>query len=826
MPSSPYLAVLLYILDVSVGSASNSKVVRTDVHPTTLKSPSENVTACGEVHIGRQFTLTSPNYPKNYSANLDCHYLLKGPHCPTYYQFEFVNFSVEGSENCAKDRFVVGDQDVLCGNKNKTKAYFAVDGSLHVRFKTDENGSGSGYLIRVIRRVCEKILKNVAEATKNETKDTTHERTKSSVPSIQSRMFIPKIEETKSHCCGTVYSSKRFVLTSPNFPYTLNKKTECSFEIHKANNNICRLRLNFLFFWISYTDRNNCPYGYLEIDGKYICGCNSDLKLTTAFGDSSVKTLKFKTEGHSENFNTGFVIEVIQDECPKKYSPENVLTLVRNGTHYKLYNDQINRVAWPSDAQNFVEKLQLINERTEILDEDQSVIFKDHPKVVKSIYVFAAPEYNDFAPSYQDKEGTTYLDLSSVNSVLTNTNYYQCLGWNQMQYKVLNAKYGKVLTCPRNDENDAISVGERDCVDLSYVSGYFRSPGYPCYYPKNLNVCYRLKKQPGYCTIKVFVQDFQIENSFHCTKDYFLLANGEKHCGNSLNKASWLIDLRNKDYEDMIFVTDGYYCARGFSGVYQQIACQDEFPVHPVDTTTAPIIPTTPANDYCNKIISQKSFTMEVNGDHKICTFSVQKFDKNVCKINFYLEKFDLVCGVESLLIDGTMYCGHLSGRIVKVNVNNTSTNIVFRSTLERKFDDLRFKIRGEQISDDCLFIGVPDVQRLVNKEPEIIKLSAETSLSEEEFQKNSKYLIAFVNKNFKDICGIVTNSTMELPSSFCEILTKNHNATKCVPLRDKVTPNVPYQTKKLGIELQNKKVVKEIQEVEIREIDCDNLQL
>lgn len=78
----------------------------------------------------------------------------------------------------------------------------------------------------------------------------------------------------------------------------------------------------------------------------------------------------------------------------------------------------------------------------------------------------------------------------------------------------------------------------------------------------------------------------------------------------------------------MIFVTDDYYCARGFSGVYQQIACQDEFPAQPVDTTTSPIIPTTPVHDYCNKIINEKSFAMEINEDRKMCTFTVQKYGK------------------------------------------------------------------------------------------------------------------------------------------------------------------------------------------------------
>lgn len=265
----------------------------------------------------------------------------------------------------------------------------------------------------------------------------------------------------------------------------MNKKSECSFEIHKANDDICRLRLNFLFFWIGHTDRNNCPYGYFEIDGKYICGCNSNLKLTAAFGASKVKTFKFKTESHYQSYNSGFVIEVIQDDCPKKYSPEAANKISSNNTdHYQIHNDEINRVAWPRDDQNLIEKLQLINERTEIIDDGKGGLFETNPKIIKSIYVFAAPEYND-------KEQTTFLDLNSINSVATNNNYFQCLDWNQRQYKILSGRFGKALECPRNDENALSGMERRECVDLNYVHGYFRSPGYPCYYPQDLKLCYR-----------------------------------------------------------------------------------------------------------------------------------------------------------------------------------------------------------------------------------------------------------------------------------------------------------------------------------------------
>ncbi|KAJ8917428.1 hypothetical protein NQ315_005474 [Exocentrus adspersus] len=768
------LPVVLSWLLVEVVASDSSELVA-----AVLVNASENFSACGGVYIQKRFTLKSENYPESYPGDLQCHYLIKGPHCPSYYKFEFLDFALENSVGCTKDRFVVQEQDALCGYQNKTKTYFASNGSLHVTFTSDGDGSGRGYLIRVNRTDCEKN----SEGTSIETSEATTLKTASSTaPPIESRISLPDPNQSASHCCGTIYNAKTIIITSPNFPYTLNKKADCVFEIHKTDQNICRLRINFLFFYLGYTNVKNCPHGYLEVDGKYICGCNSESQLVTAFGNANKKVIRFKTEGYYQGYNSGFVLEVIQDECPKKYSP----------SHY--HNDEINKVAWPAgaDDKNLVEKLHLINERTEVLDTDE-VFYprKSSGKIIKSVYFYAAPEYSN-----SDKEKTTFQDTGSIKSVLTNTDYYRCYNWNLVQYDFLNRRYGSSLTCPREEENTLSGLDSSRCVELSFIEGYFKSPGYPWSYPANLNICYRLRKQPGYCAMRIFVQDFQIEDSYNCAKDYLLFSNGARQCGSGLHGASWKIDLRSKDHDDMIFVTDEYYCARGFSGVYQQIACEDEFPVYPVDTATTPIILTTP-DYYCDRIIAEKSFSFEVDGDRRICNFRIRKDDKDTCKINFYLEKFDLVCGIESLVIDGTTYCGHLSGKVVKVNVNTSPVDVVYTSTLENKYDKLRFKIIGEQISNDCLFVDTPDVQRLLSVEPKTVP----ASLNSIENLPKDKYFIAFVNKQFKDICGIVTNP--------------------------KSKKKVPYETRKLAFELTGEKILEEeIEELEIHEIDCDNLAL
>lgn len=86
---------------------------------------------------------------------------------------------------------------------------------------------------------------------------------------------------------------------------------------------MCRLRINLLFFSLGPPTQNSCPYGHLEVDGKYICGCNSDIQLTTDFRNSETKVLRFNSAGYQVNGASGFVLEVIQDECQKRYSPEN-----------------------------------------------------------------------------------------------------------------------------------------------------------------------------------------------------------------------------------------------------------------------------------------------------------------------------------------------------------------------------------------------------------------------------------------------------------------------------------------------------------------------
>lgn len=76
----------------------------------------------------------------------------------------------------------------------------------------------------------------------------------------------------------------------------------------------------------------------------------------------------------------------------------------------------------------------------------------------------------------------------------------------------------------------------------------------------------------------------------------------------------------------MRFVTDPHYCGKGFSGIYEQIACHDmSYPIYPVNpTTTVRPYPDTPS---CSQFIEQETFLIEIpNTNINECKFQIKKY--------------------------------------------------------------------------------------------------------------------------------------------------------------------------------------------------------
>ncbi|CAG9862824.1 unnamed protein product [Phyllotreta striolata] len=499
----------------------------------------------------------------------------------------------------------------------------------------------------------------------------------------------PKIGSILPQCCLNTYNSRRFLITSPGFPRSISTKHECVIRIQKSNQNICRLRLNFLYFYLGSSTYNNCPSGYLSIDNKLICGCNKELKLTTIFEKDGFKNLIFKSEGTVSSSYTGFVIEAIQDECPKKYYPAGNRNL---NVSSKYFDDRLNVE---------IERAQLIHQRTEILG-DKSSKFIGFPGSIKTYYYFSEPNDSGLPLEPKESEPATFIDTSTINSIVTNLNSYECINWNNQQINGL--LYRNLETCRRVEENTRIE--NSNCLELDYLKGYFKSPGYPFFYPKNLNVCYRFVKQTGYCGVRILFADFQIENSYGCSKDFVLLDNRSRYCGKGLCKKHVSFDLTYRNFVDVKFVTDQFFCGRGFFGLFEQIPCRI-IPTDPPDFPTTTIRPTPVV---CDRFVDDKTFVLEVTVDAERCVFQIRRMAKDVCKINLYLEQFDLFCGAESLLVNNMPICGRLTGRKISVSFeeNNGLIQLIYQSTLANKYQDFKFRILGEQIDDDCLYPDVP----------------------------------------------------------------------------------------------------------------------
>uniref|UniRef100_A0A182MKS8 CUB domain-containing protein n=1 Tax=Anopheles culicifacies TaxID=139723 RepID=A0A182MKS8_9DIPT len=121
----------------------------------TLSSDRRSVVECGGVYKRLQSEIRSPSFPNDYQGHLHCEYTFKSPFvCSSQYHFQFVEFTLEPSRNCSKDRLVIGDEEVLCGTVIGSKLYDAPGGLLRMKFITDGWGSGRGFRILVTRQPC------------------------------------------------------------------------------------------------------------------------------------------------------------------------------------------------------------------------------------------------------------------------------------------------------------------------------------------------------------------------------------------------------------------------------------------------------------------------------------------------------------------------------------------------------------------------------------------------------------------------------------------------------------------------------------------------
>lgn len=112
---------------------------------------------CGGTYRGFQYTIASPNYPRDYPDRLNCVYRLEADglaECEQEFHLQFLDFRLRPSDNCAGDYLQVGERHVFCGTTGGLRKFVGRNGSLSVVFRSDGRDADRGFKILVTAVPC------------------------------------------------------------------------------------------------------------------------------------------------------------------------------------------------------------------------------------------------------------------------------------------------------------------------------------------------------------------------------------------------------------------------------------------------------------------------------------------------------------------------------------------------------------------------------------------------------------------------------------------------------------------------------------------------
>lgn len=336
-------------------------------HPKKWSKNELNSDFCGGIFRDKQVVIKSPRYPNNYPKNSNCEYKFYSPFvCNNEFHIQFLNFQLEPSVSCSKDRLLIGSDEVLCGQVIGIMKYKATNGTLRIQFLSDETIENRGFELIVTRLPCSSnksiddvnssqssthSVINIPSTSEPVSKIVTVQRQNTNVVPIESTSRIVRVNseaenvpettitkpicsaETQQHgvwpspsfypslpalpalpsCCVNVYNQQKFYLISPGFPQT-PFPSDCLFFIERFHPNICRLRIDFNYFLLGDWQQRECTYSFLEIDGRRFCGCKTGTSYFTQWGPSP-KSIRFTNVPQFGGIQ-GFILEITQEECP------------------------------------------------------------------------------------------------------------------------------------------------------------------------------------------------------------------------------------------------------------------------------------------------------------------------------------------------------------------------------------------------------------------------------------------------------------------------------------------------------------------------------
>ncbi|XP_067002108.2 cubilin [Anabrus simplex] len=637
--------------------------------PTSTPKPE-----CGGIFSSRQFILQSPGYPRSYPENADCEYIVRSPpgQDTCYLQLEFLQFSLESSPGCKKDRLQIGSQEVLCGQVSGTKQYNRVLGNFRVRFVSDGAGNGRGFQISVIQLPCSSTTTIVPPTRPATTYYPTFRPPVT--PNPQPPVYPypptnphppfntlppypqPTVSTPSSQCCGTEYSGRHEYLVSPGFPYATRQNADCSYSINRFSSNTCQIRINFKFFSLGESDNYlGCRGGYLVIGNRCFCGCltGNTVTLDARLG-TWPKILRYVSDSRFNNH--GFLLEIFQDDCQKyiNYNPSSLERIM-----------DLNNVISNETAQDSTRHFSLESVET---DSDDTV------NATNKEQFFVVHPLNSNETNWSEGNETRKKRFLWKPAVTDMSCGLWTLG-SWLQYPSL---------CP-------ISSQSVHCQDLGQLEGWIASPLYPRPYPGNMRNYYRIRRAEGYCRVELAVIDFGVEPSPNCEKDYLLVA-GYRYCGTTLQATTSTFDQRDGHPLELLFVSDGTGSGRGFRARYQQIPCLSA-PIQPENTPQS-----------CQHTIRQWQFSVssaDLGPCMKRCTYKIIRAATNVCQLKLALPRFNIPCGQGYLQVGSERLCGPLHGRQFHFNFYSPELILELATSIENgRGLENSFLIQGSQLCD------------------------------------------------------------------------------------------------------------------------------
>nr|CAD7200490.1 unnamed protein product [Timema douglasi] len=714
------------------GTGFDLKVRQIDCATRNFSQPQST---CSRIYSTQQFLIGSPEDMCRYPNNVYCVYVIRPSTTDVCeLQFNFLEFSLEYSLGCVKDRLEVEGREVLCGNVTGIRRYQGFSGELVVRFISDSSTTAKGFKILVTQVPCGSMYEP-SESTTQIYPVTPFPPMKIRFPILTSTPssylypgsnYSPSSNTNLPTCCGKAYSDKFFFIASPGFPNSSSLNSDCIYTIQRSSSSICRLRMKMKYFWVGDGDRySGCNGGYLEVDGQQICGCQSDTVLTTTFSlNQQTKVLRYTMNGSQQQNLRGFIIEVLQEKCFSSIwgGGDNSATN-SNSNSWSFMGKDLGSVFRNVAGKKFIRKRrspQEINEADANFDSTYKPIFyqelENSPKEMRNSDEYLEDSYIDDATRVKPYFGRSDIMTDPVirprRSLFQNNN--KCWKWNfsnwvRMAKQFLWSIPGQML-CP--------TPKTTTCQVISAVQGSIQSPNYPNSYPANLRCSYRFQKISSYCQVQLTMAVFNLAVSNNCTSDYILINGFYRYCGDYFPTPA-ILDLSSSGFSDLLFVTSQTSSGRGFVASYQYLPCSSS------GGPTTGMCSTSVQAQYFN--LSSTNYNLALSA----CTFRVLKayqvgttkpapsvmfnfgrvlyvflvlyrsaLAKGACEVQLSLQYFNLTCGEESLQIGSQYLCGYLTGQFISAQFDSLTSEVQLVYRKSSAGSPGSFIITGQQVTN------------------------------------------------------------------------------------------------------------------------------